>query len=163
MARMIVRLRGPLVSATLGPCAGLWARRHRLRCTGGRMGKRTPCAANEGEMCCGPTIYSVAIALPHQPFFKPCCSLGGGFSHTHTTGHHVCCPVRVVLQPTRGRVVGDCEWTGIVKWRPPVKQASGSEGAISVCSRGVNPEAACLRSGRRGLATAICKGMGNVD
>lgn len=107
MARMIVRLRGPLVSATLGPCAGLWARRHRLRCTGGRMGKRTPCAANEGEMCCGPVV----IALPHQLFFKPCCSLGGGFSHTHTTGHHVCCPVRVVLQPTRGRVVGDCEAT----------------------------------------------------
>src|SRR6218665_3072670 len=86
------------------------------------------------EMCCVPTCRPVVDRC-----LNPVVVQGGGLAHTHANGYHDsqlmgCQPSGCCCNSIWAGWRVCPGWTRKVSWRPPVKQATGSEGAISVCS-----------------------------
>src|SRR6218665_1041587 len=87
------------------------------------------------EMCCVPTCHPV-VDLCLDAVVDP----GGELAHTQANGYHDSQPMgcqpsssRVATPYGAGWLVYPC-WTRKVSWWPPVKQATGSASAVSVCS-----------------------------
>jgi len=91
-----------------------------------------------------------------RPFSDPVVVRGGGLPHTQANGYHdnqpMCCQTsgsRVATEYGAGWRVFLC-WKRKVSWRPPVKQANGLDGAVSVCSR--RKAGTCMPPQRKGRA-----------